>query len=278
MGGVLDNAARLSQEIWKCYKAMLYLFVAELRRNWILLCRYPLQAISGMALMFCLFLGIFTGVSYAGGSEFPRDGHLGSVVVGYLLWNAVVFAMGEIAEGLQGEARIGTIEQLYLSTSSGVSIFLARAVASQTSTLLMTAGILGLLIAITDVRLRFPLELILPLVTAIAGAYGLGLIFGSMVMLFKKIGPLVQFAQFGVLALVMVPFERIRPELANPFYLLPLVPGAALMRNLMARGQAMDWTVLGIATINGGVYLCIGIFVFCWMERRTKSLGLLGSY
>lgn len=254
------------------------ILLAELRRSWTILWRYPLQAVSGMLLTLMIFLGMLAGVRYVAGPTAQFGHRLDSVLVGYLLWNALVFAMGEIAAGLQGEARIGTLEQLYITSAGGTRIFLARAIAGQTVVLVLTVGILGILLLSTGTGLRFPPELFLPLITALATCYGLGFMLGSFALLFKRIGPLVQMAQFGLLALVMLPFETWHADAANPYYLLPLVPGAALLRDLMARGLALNPAIFGVAVANACFYLTLGVLVFQWAERQTKRRGLLGTY
>src|ERR1700688_4451699 len=104
--------------------AVAILFMGELRRSWVLFRRYPLQAISGIGMTLFLFLGLVFGARYMAGPMARFGDRLGSLVVGYILWNVLIFAMGEIAMGLQGEAQIGTLEQLFLSPRSMVTVFL----------------------------------------------------------------------------------------------------------------------------------------------------------
>ncbi|HEX8274254.1 MAG TPA: ABC transporter permease [Longimicrobiaceae bacterium] len=257
---------------------MLNFFFAELRRNWIMLRRYPLQALSSTVLMLILFMTLLGGIRYVAGPAQQFGDRLDTLIVGYVLWNTLIFAMGEISGGLQGEAKIGTLEQLFLSPLSGTRVFLLRALAAQTVTIAFNVVTLGFLLLITRTTLHFPPGLFIPLASALAACYGLGLVLGSLALVFKRVEAVIQISQFGLITLVMVPFETWQGGSVNPYYLLPLVPSAALLRDLMVRGQSLDPAVLLVALLNGTVYLVLGSLVFRWAERTTKQQGLLGTY
>jgi len=259
-------------------EATLILFIGELRRSWILFRRYPLQAISGMAMTLFLFLGLIFGARYMAGPMAYFGDRLESLIVGYILWNILIFAMGEIAMGLQGESQIGTLEQLFLSPRSMVTLFLVRAIANQLLILGVSMAALMIILLVTGVRLHFPPLLVLPLLSALAGVYGLGFALGSLVLVFKRIGPLLSFAQFGLALLIMPPFEAGRSHALKGLDLLPLVPSAGLLRDLMARSLPFDLSSFTIALANGVVYLALGVLIFHWAEKKAKQQGLLGSY
>lgn len=255
---------------------MFDLFLAELMRSWRMLWRYPLQTVSGMVLTLILFVTLLSGVRYVAGPVGRFGDRLDTMVMGYVLWNTLAFAMGEISGGLQGEGRIGTLEQLFLSPLGGARVFLIRALASQTLVMVLNAAILGFLLLVTRTRLHFPPEIVFPLATALAGCYGLGLVLGSLALVFKQVGAISQMAQFALIGLVIVPFETW--DVAKLVYLLPIVPSSVLLRDLMVRGQAPDPLALMAALGNGTAYLSLGLLVFYWAERTTKRQGLLGTY
>ena len=60
--------------------------------------------------------------------------------------------------------------------------------------------------------------------------------------------------------------------------LLPMTPGAGLLRDLMARGESLNLTKLGIAVINGVGYFAIGLLLFHFAEREAKRRGMLSGY
>ncbi len=127
-----------------------------------------------------------------------------------MLWNIVVFSTGEIALGLQAESQTGILEQLFISPHTVRSLFLVRALANQAMTLAMNAVVLGVILLATGVRLHFPWSATAPLLAALAGAYGIGFALGSLVLIFKRPGTLLNLAQFGLVLPAFPPFETFR--------------------------------------------------------------------
>lgn len=256
-------------------KSIFEIFLAETRRSWLLFKRYPLQTIVGTFMTTLLFLALVFGARYVAGPMSQFGTRLDEIIVGYVLWNILVFAMGEISIGLKGESQMGTLEQLFLSSLGAPWILLIRALANQALIFFLNIGVLGVILAATGNRLSFPPSLLLPLATVLLGVYGLGFILGSLSLMFKRIDSLMGLSQFGLMALVIVPFENWQAPAVNA---LPLVPGAIMLRDLMARGIGLDLTLLAWSVLNGFAYFLVGLLVFRWFEARTKERGLLGSY
>lgn len=251
-------------------------FLAELRRSWILFRRYPVQAISGMAMTLMLFLGLVFGAGYMAGSVSKFGDRLDSLIVGYVLWNLLIFAMGEISVGLRAEAELGTLEQLLLSPLSGVRIFLMRALANQAVNLILNLAILGIILVVTGKRLHFTPAILVPLATALMATYGLGLALGSLALVFKRIGAALNLSQFGLMALVMVPYEQIQP--ASWLDALPVVPSAAMLRQVMVQGSTFTALEFTTALANGLGYLLMGVVIFKWMDGIAREHGFLSGY
>lgn len=256
-------------------KNVLEIFLAETRRSWLLFKRYPLQTVVGMFMTTLLFIALIFGARYVAGPTSQFGTRLDEIIVGYVLWNILVFAMGEISIGLKGESQMGTLEQLFLSSLGASWILLIRALANQALILGLNLGVLALILLVTGNQLAFPPALLLPLATVLIGVYGLGYILGSLSLMFKRIDSLMGLSQFALMALVIVPFENWQTAAVNA---LPLVPSAIMLRDLMARGLALDPTLLGWCAINGFVYFLLGLMVFKWFEKQTKERGLLGTY
>jgi ABC-2 type transport system permease protein len=257
---------------------MLALFLAELKRQWIQLRRYATEAIAGIIGITVAFYGLFLTTRYISGSAQPFGSRLDAIVVGYALWSLAVFIIADIAGGLQQEAFTGTLEQLFLSPFSAVQVFLLRAVAHLVIQLAQNIAILLLIMQLAQSQLAFPPVLLLPLLTVILGAYGLALAVGSLALLFKRVQQLLGFLPFGLFMLLTVPIETASGAAKWLHYGLPMSPGAGLMREVMARGQALDWGTWAIALINGGLYLALGIWLFQRAERFAKYRGKLGGY
>ncbi len=257
---------------------MLELFFAELRCSWIQLRRYPIESIAQIIFTSSIFYGLFLGAGYIAGSSFQLGDRLDSIIIGYVLWILVNFVMANIAGGLQNEALTGTLEQLFLSRYGAVKVFLMRGLAYLTLEIIKIMIILIIIILLTDSRLFFPPILILPFITVLLGAYGFAFIIGSLALLLKRIQQLMPLLLFPLLFLLTIPTETWSGTPKLLAQLIPMTPGAGLLRDLMARGESLNLTTLIIAFINGTVYFAIGLFLFRVAEKEAKRRGILSGY
>lgn len=257
---------------------MFELFLAECRRSWIQFRRYPVEAIGGIFIITSIFYGLFLSARYIAGPTLQLGDRLDSIIIGYVLWTLVLFIMADIAAGLQYEAQTGTLEQLFLSSFGATTVFLMRTLASLTLQLVLILSILLLIMALTGSRLNFPPTLLLPLVTVLMGAYGIAFTMGSLALLLKRVQQLLGIFQFALLFLLATPTETWAGPLRFLGQLLPMTPGAGLLRDLMARGESLDLTKLALAFLNGAAYFALGLLIFRLAEREAKRRGMLSGY
>jgi ABC-2 type transport system permease protein len=110
------------------------------------------------------------------------------------------------------------------------------------------------------------------------GAYGLSLSIGSLALLLKRVQQLLSFLPFGLLFVLTVPIESWSGPARFLSLLLPMAPGAGLMRALMARGEAIAPIPMLVAIANGGIYLGLGLVLFRRAEHIAKARGKLAGY
>jgi ABC-2 type transport system permease protein len=257
---------------------MLELFLAEFRRSWIQFIRYPVEAIGGIVITTSIFYGLFLSARYIAGPSLQFGDRLDAIVVGYTLWSLVLFIMTDIAGGLQYEAQTGTLEQLFLSPFGAPMVFVMRAFASLVLRLAVILSILLIIMALTGSRLEFPPTLLLPLLTVLLGAYGLAFMMGSLALLLKRVQQLLGIFQFALLFLMATPTETWAGSLQVVRWLLPMTAGAGLLRDLMARGEALNLAQFSLALLNGIAYFTVGLLIFRFAEREAKRRGMLGGY
>jgi ABC-2 type transport system permease protein len=257
---------------------MLELFLAEFRRSWIQFIRYPVEAIGGIVITTSIFYGLFLSARYIAGPSLQFGDRLDAIVVGYTLWSLVLFIMTDIAGGLQYEAQTGTLEQLFLSPFGAPMVFVMRAFASLVLRLAVILSILLIIMALTGSRLEFPPTLLLPLLTVLLGAYGLAFMMGSLALLLKRVQQLLGIFQFALLFLMATPTETWAGSLQVVRWLLPMTAGAGLLRDLMARGEALNLAQFSLALLNGIGYFTVGLLIFRFAERWAKRRGMLGGY
>jgi ABC-2 type transport system permease protein len=257
---------------------MLELLLGELKRTWIQFIRYPAEVIGGIIIITSVFYGLFLSAQYMAGPSLGFGDRLDAVVIGYVLWSLVLYIVNDIAIGLQAEAQTGTLEQVFMSPFGAPQVFLARAIASLALRLGLISGILLILMGITGSRLEFPLALLLPLATLLLAGYGLAFAMGASALIFKRVQQVLGVFQFALLFLIAAPTEDWSGAARWLAWALPMLPSTALLRGLMARGEALDWGLLGIAIANGLVYFSLGLGLFRWAERAAKQRGSLGGY
>ncbi len=98
-------------------------------------------------------------------------------------------------------------------------------------------------------------------------------------MLFANLFPqLLGIFQFALLFLMTTPLETWTGSLQVIGWLLPMTTGAGLLRDLMARGKALDFGQFSLALLNGIGYLTLGILIFRFAEREAKRRGKLSGY
>ena len=256
---------------------MLELFFAELRCSWLQLRRYPIESIAQIIITSVIFYGLFLGAGYIAGSIQLGD-RLDSIIVGYLLWVLVNFVMANISGKLQYESQTGTLEQLFLSRYSAVKVFLMRGLADLSLEIVKILIILVIITLFTGSRLSFPPILVLPFICVLLGAYGFAFIIGSIALLLKRVQQLLPLLLFPLLFLLTIPTETWTGTPKFLAFLIPMTPGAGLLRDLMARGEGINLITLVIAFINGIVYFAIGLFMFRVAEKEAKRRGILSGY
>jgi ABC-2 type transport system permease protein len=253
-------------------------FLAELRRAWIQFRRYPGEAIGGIFIITAVFYGLFLSAKYIAGPGLNFGDRLDSVIVGYGLWTLVTFVLFDIAGNLQSEAQTGTLEQLFLSPWRASRVFLLRAMANLFVQMLLLSCILLLIMTLTGRFLSFPITIVFPLISVLLGAYGLSFAMGALTLQLKRVQQIIAIVQFILLFLLTAPTEEWTGSGQWARYFLPMTGGAGVLRNIMARGEALNWVQLGLALLNGLVYFILGLSLFAFAERNAKRKGKLSGY
>lgn len=250
---------------------MLDLFLAEFWRSLLTLRRYPLELVGGVVTLSLLFYLLFLGARFLAGPGAEFGDRLEAVLAGYLLWTFTLSSYNSLSFGLMEEAQTGTLEQVFLTPYGPIPLFLVRNLAG-----LLTQGLLVLLVgltlmALTGARLAFTPGGVLPFLVVVLGGYGLGFAMASLALLFKRVGQVLGLSQFLLLFLLQAPGSGV-------FLFLPLAPGAALARRMLAEGAPLEAWSLGLAFLNSLAYFLLGLFLFRRAVRRAKRLGLLHGY
>ena len=280
---------QMSKPSW--IKAELSAFWAMVRKELIIMVRYPVNFVASFAQTF-LIIAIFT----LGGSLFYKDyssqvgeaGNSGVAVYGLILFMFMGDTRWTIGYNIRNEQVQGTLEQLYLSPASKFANLVSRV----TNTLLWT-GLLsitgGALMALMIGELPFenPLLGLYLLIMVLAGTFGIGFAFAALTLVIKEAAQtLANFLQFAFLVLCanFFPFSALPPFMLTFSRLLPPAYGVDAFRSaLMGFPEGMPELApfpveVTIVTVFGILMPIIGYLLYRWSEKAARKRGSLSSY
>ena len=120
------------------------------------------------------------------------------------------------------------------------------------------------------------ISILIPIFLGIFSILGIGLIFGGLALIFKKIQSLLNIVQYFLIALV-----AITPESNTISAIIPFNYAAGMIFSTMMGGNSFtDFSLYdyGITIGNSIIYLILGLVVFNQCVKIAKSKGLLGQY
>ena len=255
------------------------LLKAMMKKNYLLLRRYPFNLISGLLSLFIIFLVIFYGAKALVGGNPTFGNTLPGIVVGFLLWSFVIFAFSDLTSDFINEAQQGTLEQLYMSPLGFGWVSLSYVLTWLAINLTITLGMLFLMMAATGQWLHVDLVSLIPLMLlTVWGIYGFGFAMGGLALVFKQVQAAFQILQFVWIVLI------IAASYLDKFPLLKLLPlswGTNLISRVMVGGESifqMPLSDLLFLIANSAVYFSLGFLAFKYFEGVARDRGLLGHY
>jgi ABC-2 type transport system permease protein len=259
------------------------LFVAELRREFILLVRYPFELVSRLVWNLGFALMIFFGFQTVGaGLPGFEEGQLGRLL-GLLITYIAINGLNNGVELITEETQTGTLEQAALSPPPLVMIVLLRDLASYVEMLVRFSLVLGIAMAVTGARFHLDIGGFSLLLTLMyAGMEGLGLILAGLTLLYKRIATLAQFAVMLVFGLAILPLNGLPGWMGGFVANFPFTQALILMREVGVKGTSVgtllaDGSLTRLA-VNSAVYLILGLVAFGWAERTAREWGTLNQY
>jgi len=265
---------------------------AEFIRDLTTSLRYPLELLTGLFILYVLFMGLFMGAKLLAGQQ-ALSGNLDGVVIGYTMWFFALMAINTMSIDIENEARQGTLEQVYLHAPNYLGLLWVRAVVH----LAMGAGVVVLLSVAIQLTTGHWLALtwqvipavLLTIILTIGGLCGFGLILGGLSLTFKRIGQLSALMQFCLFFLAYAELAHIPLPWRTVVAHLPLARGVDILKMLLSanggaalgagvKPMASLGTALSWLLIDSLLYAAIGSLVFYAMERVARKGGLLGHY
>ncbi|GEM84592.1 ABC transporter permease [Meiothermus hypogaeus] len=257
---------------------VLRLLSAEVWRVWLNFRRYPNEAFASMTSFTILFYAVVMGAQGATAGPLALGSGLEALIVSFVLWYLAVIGLGSMAWGIQTEAQVGTLEQLWLTPHGLWRVLVARVAAFATLQLVLTGILLAAMLLLTGRRLFVPPESLLAALPFLLGVNGLGFVLAGLAVTYKNIVGTINLAQYLVILLIAVPPKAWPAALQPAYHLFPLVPAAEVLRQLMAQGVPLPETPWAAAAANGLTYFALGLLFYRWAERRVRRSGKLSGY
>ncbi|RUL69177.1 ABC transporter permease [Dyella choica] len=257
---------------------MLSLFLVESKRQWLTFRRYPVESLAGVVIFTIIFIGLFAGSKYLAGSGVHFGNRLDLVVAGYILWLVTTGLFAGPGAMLLEDARLGIIEQLFVSPFNFSVFTIMRIFSGLIQHLLLVAVLVAIISAVTGTRLDYRWIEIVPFAGVILATSGLGLAIAAYALLIKQVGAILNIGQFVLLSVVVTPiqsFGAVGPWLSA---FTPINPSAQLLQHQLANGYNAGYGELIVALGNGLVYFLAGAYLLELASRRARRLASIGLF
>lgn len=237
-------------------------FKAELRRAWVHRRRYLVSTLANL-----VTFGIVSIIGWLGLRAFFFEGDGNNAASATLLWPLVLAGFGVAANQLEEDIEVGTIEQLYLSTSSVLHLLHVRSFVAFLDTFVFSIPLLligGIYLGWNTLG-RWLLVQVIPLWV---GLYGLGLILAGLLLRYRRLGALTNLLLMGMMALAVIRLPRDHSWLWLQHW-FPMVDVSA--PSFWPQGWWLRY-------LTASIYLFLGSKVFQRLETQAKRFGLIGKY
>jgi ABC-2 type transport system permease protein len=239
--------------------------------------------------LFILLLGPLLGAGHriASGhvSWTLASGRTSLLVLAFLPTMVFYFQAVKLFWRLLAEIQSGTLEQVYLSPlPSWLLAAAGRVAAALAETLIVAAGIYGIVSVFVPLHYHWTAAALLPVALLVLTGVGYSLIIAAMTLIWKRI----QMLQEVFLLLVMIFAISALPVLAVPGWFaglgraFPVTAAVASLYGVLIGGRPVTalWGTGGLAWLAGttAAYLAAGIVAFGLGERAAKTRGTLARY
>lgn len=239
--------------------------------------RYSFELLSGIVVLYLVFVLLFFGARGLIGDGAVAGDTLSAFVVGYVVWVLAILAYSETANVVTQEATQGTLEQLAMTPFGLPLVLIVRFVAGLLVQSVLLVVMLVLAMATSGRWLHLDVVSLLPLfLLTLAGVFGVGIAVSGLAVVFKRVQSFVQILQFVFVALIAAPIDRF-PAVKY----LPLAWGNELIGRVMIHGTPLWGMPAGdllFGVLHAGAWIAGGVLVFQLLERVARDRALLGQY
>lgn len=254
----------------------------EIKRQFIFARNYAFQEVSGLAVLYIFFVGLFWSWNSHGSQGSSVHSSSDQLLLSYLLWTYAVSAISLLAFDITEEAQTGTLEQMAL-TPRDLLPWLVRCLGNF---VLQTcrAAILYCFIFVTT-RVRLPdlsLLIVVAATITILGLYGMGLVIGAVTVVCKKTTHFVNIVHFFLFFFtgIAIPLELLPKGLSTVASIIPLTHASSLLRqdNTFLHMPSYGWEHSLLLCLTSLMWLTAGLVAFQLSFRLSRINGLFNKF
>jgi ABC-2 type transport system permease protein len=224
---------------------------------------------------------VFAGSGFAQGAVSPDM--KANLFIGMMAWQLAMGSVGVMGWSFYNEAAAGTLENIYLSPLGTTTILLARSVASFLQDLVVMMVSAALAVVTMGIQIDLPLlEIAVLLPMTVAGVYGMGFLFASLTLTFKRTQQFLQIFNFIFMIFTgaLVPLDSMHWAMKAVCQMFPMTAGIQALREVTINGARLGdigglMMQMTVATVG---WLLIGMFVYHMADRRARLRGSIGQY
>lgn len=255
----------------------------EIKRQLLFVKSYPLQEMSGLAVYYIFFIGLYWSWSEGTVQRHHKQNYFEHLLLGYILWTYAVSAISLLAFDIAEEAQSGTLEQIALVPQQ-LRPWLVRCFGN----FVLQTGrttILTCLIIITAKKQppSFSAVEIAVAGVTISGLYGMGLVVGAVTLIFKKTTFFVNIIHFFLFFFtgITTPLDSLPKGLYAVAQFIPLAHGISLINNVASFGSIKYYVVgqsLFFLSIISVLWVTVGITALLSSYRIARVNGLFHKF
>ncbi|QSX05102.1 hypothetical protein JYG23_10435 [Sedimentibacter sp. zth1] len=261
-------------------KKLFYFFKVSFVKSVQDLIRYKFNTLTNIATFYFLFMAMLLGLKILGNTLSSSPLKIGSsidtFIIAYFLWTVMYMAYANIAYAIINDASKGTLEQIAMSNLGLHSVVIVRGICETIINFIMCFVVLFLAMYTSGRWINVKaLQIIVILFIGMFSMFGIGLIFGGLAIIFKRINAVLNLVQYFLIGLTMIDTT----QLASIF--IPFVPAINMVYKLsLGESTLLSFSIQNyiILIANSVLFFSIGLFVFKYCCNKAKKKGLLGQY
>ncbi len=257
------------------------LLKGELRRELILLGRYPMEPFANLAVVLVLFMTIYASATRNGALSAASNKALGDAVLGYVLWFFAINGLTGLGGRLQQEATLGTLEQLCLMSRGFVRLWCARVLVDALFSGVQSLLLLTAIHAIAGVRISFPALVLVPLLCTAVAIQGFGLGYAAVALVFRRVEELRTLLHMLFLGLAIIDVSLLPTWARHLVLLLPFNQGLEMIRGVARQPvnvQSILRDGMPLLCFVAAAYWAAGLACLLAAYRQARIRGLLARY